>query len=457
MKAKLFGFALALLSVATIGLVQLTTEAAKPGQVGNAPVCKVNVVGTRTTAFTLNGATATVRFNVTGAKNCKVQLSTSAFYAQQLDGKPFDKQILFQRNIKTVSRGSHAMSINIPTISTPKKGCFWQIDLSLGKRVHTPVLAYKHGEIVNCGQKPPTPEPTPSAVCKSLTATKIERTKFRFDVNAEIANGATISGYKFVIYKDNVVVGTKDVSTTAASASTEYSQTSSGDYLVKAVAVTSLGEKASPECVATFTVDKEIEKKPSIDITKHVENEKYKRVGVNVEYSYQIRVKNTGDTDLVNAKVTDTPEKGVLLVSASEGDIASNVWTYTISELKVGETRDFVLKAKVPAYLAGTINNTVCVDTPTIPGQPDDCDEAKVDVSEPKKEVPPTTPPVEETPPTPPVEKETPSSPPVQEEVQEQPQELPTTGPVDTAMQLIGATSLAGAGSYYLASRRERN
>jgi len=176
-------------------------------------------------------------------------------------------------------------------------------------------------------------------------------------------------------------------------------------------------------------------KTPAIDVVKYVGNDaKYKRVGVNVEFTYRIDVKNTGDVDLVNVRVTDTPDRAITLISVSPptGKIENNTFVYTIPKLLKGETRTFVLTAKVPAYMAGKLINTVCVDTPTIPGGPDKCDKAEVDV-----------PPKTEQPPTP----ETPETP-------EVPEELPQTGPADVMLQVVGAMSLVGAGAYYVTSRR---
>lgn len=171
---------------------------------------------------------------------------------------------------------------------------------------------------------------------------------------------------------------------------------------------------------------------PGIDVVKYVGNDsKYQRVGINVEFSYRIDVKNTGNVDLDNVLVTDTPDRSITLISVSPptGKIENNSFTYTIPKLLKGETRTFSLTAKVPAYMAGRLINTVCVDTPTIPGSPDKCDKAEVDV-----------PPKTEQPPTP----ETPTA----------PEELPQTGPTDVVLQIVGAMSLVGAGAYYIASRR---
>jgi len=204
--------------------------------------------------------------------------------------------------------------------------------------------------------------------------------------------------------------------------------------------------------VATFSVDKP-EEKPGVKVTKLVEGVKYKRVGVNVEFTYQIAVTNTGDVDLENVLVTDTPESQVTLLAGNVGTVANNTWTYTIPVLTVGETQDFTLTAKVPAEVANQIKNTVCVDAPEVPGNPDDCDDAYVDV----KKVPVCNPETGEIIRVDESEAgnyEPVDSPACKPKV---PEELPQTGAAEVVMQLVGATSLAGAGAYYLASRRSNN
>jgi len=73
----------------------------------------------------------------------------------------------------------------------------------------------------------------PVAVCKDLTIEVIEENaKFRFNGMAEVSGGATVSGYEFAVYRGNDLVDTLPVSSTAMTASTEYSQSTPGDYRV---------------------------------------------------------------------------------------------------------------------------------------------------------------------------------------------------------------------------------
>lgn len=233
---------------------------------------------------------------------------------------------------------------------------------------------------------------------------------------------------------------------------------------------------------------------PAVTITKTVDGQKQKTVNVNTNFTYKIVVENTGNVDLKDVVVTDTPEAGVTLVSKQVGTITNNVWKHTLATLKVGEKKEFTLTAKIPTYKSGTIKNTVCVETPTIPGtNPDDCDDATVDVPEPKtvrvceistgniitvdeskqhdsnyapegsekckikvcdtsnNTVVTIDKSVYE------ADKEryttdlercnTPVTPPTKE--------IPSTGPTEIVMGMMGAGSLAGAGYYWRASRRE--
>lgn len=538
MKGKLIGFALALFSVATLGVVQLQSEAAghPSGKVGNAPVCEAHPIGQRgdtsvdlTTqnaprlAYDVNNGVATVKFKVTGPNNCKVRLSNNSFWAPSQNGRPYERQILYQRTTKVFTPGRYTMSVRVPT--QPRNGmCFYQVDLTYGTHNVTPVIAYGHGKILGCLPKPQaacknlsvtklertkfrfngaatvkngatvrsytfvvskagqvvhrqtsnspaytynattpgnysvrltvntsvgpktggdcvktftvTPPPAePAAVCKDLAVTKLSRTSFRFNGSATVSGGATVSAYVFTVSRGSDVVHTETVSSSALNASYTYTETTPGDYTVKLTVKTSVGDKTSANCEKQFTVTPPpTEPEPGVSIEKTVENQKYKRVGVNVEFEYQIVVTNTGDVDLKDVKVTDTPEEDITLISGSAGTVEDNTWTHTIPELKQGETVEFTLKAKVPVYKAGMLKNTACVDAQEVPGNPDDCDTADVDV--PKE---PEEPEVPEVPTTPEVVT---------------PTELPTTGPADAALQLIGVASLTSAAAYYVASRR---
>ena len=450
MKGKLLGFGLALFAMATIGVVQLQSYAAEPGQVGDAPRCTVDVKGQRDSAFKVTGAKATVDFTVKGGEACKVQLSANSFYAPSMDGRPYEQQTLFDRKTKVFTKGDHSMTVNLPTQSTKQKGCFYQVDLTYGIHNVQPVLAYGHGKIQGCGEE----QPKPKAECVSVTAVEQERTKFLVTATAKATDGAKIKSYGFKVTRGGSTVYDNTYKSQADQQSVVYIVNEPGEYKVKVSVDTSEGIKKGPQCETTFTVKQPPlpPSTPGVDIVKYVNNDqKYARVNANVEFTYRIDVKNTGNVDLDNVVVTDTPDRGITLISVSppSGKIENNTFMYTIPKLLKGETRTFVLSAKVPVAMAGKLVNTVCVDAPAevevpptpAPGKLEVCvldektvrmiDQSEYDanpslysktISDCREDTPP--------------------------------EELPQTGPAETILSVIGAMSLVGASAYYIASRR---
>lgn len=446
--SKLFGFGVALLAVATIGVVQLTASAALPGQVGSAPRCTVEAKGARSSAFTVNGSKATVDFVVKGSADCKVQVSSNSFYAPTMNGKPYDQQILFDRTTKIYSvPGTYTMAVNMPVKSTQQKGCYYQVDLTYGTHNVTPVLAYGHGKL-DCS-------PPSSIACKSLIVTPIANTNnFRLDASATATN-TTAKSFTFTVTKNGAVVSNQSVAANNNRASLTYTQSMPGSYTVRATAVSANGKTdTGPTCVKPLTVQPPAQ--PRVDIVKYVDgNSKYKRVGVNVEYTYRVVVSNPGNVDLTNVVLTDTPDRGITLISVSPnaGTIKDNTWTYTMPSLPKGTELTFTFTAKVPAYLAGKLVNTVCVDAPQVPGNPDKCDKAEVDVPAPGQIqvcvlADKSLQTINET------DFDSTKHSKNPEDCKETPVELPETGPVDVIMQVIGAMSLVSASAYYIASRR---
>lgn len=306
------------------------------------------------------------------------------------------------------------------------------------------------------------PEPEPKYSCDLLTVEKITRTSYKFSVNYTATNGATYKGTVFKIYD-------KDGNEIHSSSDTTFDGFETGTYTVKAFVTVSVNGSdktvTSEACSKKITIKEE--QKPAIKIEKLVDGVEHKSVGLNQEFTYQIKVTNTGNVDLKDAVVTDKAPTGVTFISASAGEIKDNVWTTTIADFKVGESKSYTIKAKVPTYQAGKIKNTVCVDTPTIPGKPDDCDDATVEV-----------------PPTPEQEKvceletkkiitinkddfnsskhsrnlsdcdETPVTPPTTPTTPETPTELPKTGAADGVLDALGLGALVTVGLAYIGSRR---
>lgn len=311
-----------------------------------------------------------------------------------------------------------------------------------------------------------TPKPKPVYKCDSLTSKKISRIEYEFTTAATAKDGATIVNYTYNF---------GDGKTATTGASTRHAYATPGTYKVTVKVNVKVNGKtvvAPGTCETTVTVEKENcpipgkeqypkdspeckEDKPAIDITKVVNGVEHVKVTVNEVFTYKIVVRNTGNVTLKSAVVTDKAPKEVTLLKASEGTISGNTWTHTIPELGVGESKTYTITAKYGAYAAGTHVNNVCVDTPTVPGTPDDCDDASTETTEKMVVCDTNDNTIKE------IEKsefdeshmttdrskcETPESPEVPE--------LPETGVTETIGAVLGAGSLVAVGAAYLASRR---
>ncbi len=250
------------------------------------------------------------------------------------------------------------------------------------------VLFNERGEVQTvvmnlCGNPFRVTPNNPKYECKMLNKEQVDSDTFKFSTDASASNGATINKVVYDFGDGKTATKTNPVEEVT------YTYANAGTYTAKVTVYVNVpgnqiyAIQPAGECIKTITV--EADKEPAITIEKKVENVEHKTVGVNTEYVYQITVENTGDIDLVDVVLTDKPESGVTLVSASNGSIANNEWTLTLPTLKVGEKRNFTITAKVPTYKTGSIKNTVCVKTPTIPGDEDGCNDATVDVTEPNK------------------------------------------------------------------------
>ena len=225
----------------------------------------------------------------------------------------------------------------------------------------------------------PTPKPTPTPVAKYacdnlVVSKKISRTEFEFTTTASATNAKIIS-YNYSFSDGTKLTGKGNVVTHT------FKTDAAKTYTVSATANVSVDGKtvATPigKCAVTVNVEKKPEDpKPAVTITKKVNGKDSATVAQNTEFKYTIVVKNTGNVDLKNAVVTDQAPSLVKLTRASAGTISKNTWKYTITELKAGASQTFTITALYPAYAAGTQKNSVCVDTPTIPGTKDACDDA---------------------------------------------------------------------------------
>ncbi|HRJ06142.1 MAG TPA: LPXTG cell wall anchor domain-containing protein [Candidatus Saccharibacteria bacterium] len=487
MRGKLVSFGVALLATATVGVVQLQTKAAvdKTRDCDQYAVINCGTLSAselRAEYSTNNGSGQ--NGTTTKQNDIKKIFNSMGISGGELSG--FKNGVVYQdgRVIvagKTVATGAMMAARGLGGTAIAGTGAS-RVSVSAMGSAQTALVKMNGDRFVfavmkPCGNpvtatpppQPPQPQPQPKAECKSLSASKIgSGTRYRLSAAASAKNGAKMRAYEFTVKRNGQQVFSDTKRTSELRANTAFSATQPGNYTARVIVKTSEGPKTGQQCVATFRVKKPEnpptpqELTPGIKVEKHVENVKYKRVGVNVEFSYQIKVTNTGEVDLKDVEVTDTPEDGItLLESQIVGTVENNQWTYTISELAVGESRDFTLQAKVPQFLAGRLTNTVCVDAPEVPGNPDDCDEAEVDVP-PKGKVLVCEPESGDTISV--DEKDADSYPPVGSPQCEEaplenpkaapPAELPQTGPAETVLSVIGAMSLAGASAYYFASRR---
>lgn len=102
------------------------------------------------------------------------------------------------------------------------------------------------------------PPPPPVAGCSALTITPISRTKFTFKATASTSNGATISGYSYVVKNSaNSTVYSKSVSSTAKTNSITYEFSKDGKYTVQTTVSTSTGQKTGADCQKPLTVTPE--------------------------------------------------------------------------------------------------------------------------------------------------------------------------------------------------------
>lgn len=233
---------------------------------------------------------------------------------------------------------------------------------------------------------PPPPPPEPTAVCTILKKIKLSDNQYKFHAEAAVTGGATISSYRLVITNAAGSV-TKTYTQASKATSIDFPATtlSPGTYLAKATVNTSLGERTSADCTQSLSVPKPpAPTHPAVSITKNVDGQEQKTVAVNQEFTYNIVVANTGDVVLQNITVTDTPPADVTLIKANKGTIKNNRWSFNVTSLAIGQNITIAITAKTTAYSANALTNTACVETPTVQGtNPDDCDDATIDMPAP--------------------------------------------------------------------------
>ena len=290
----------------------------------------------------------------------------------------------------------------------------------------------KNGENsnVNCEKsfetKTSTPTPVkPELVCNSITINQITRTKFEFNTSYTV-NNTTFVGVKYIVKDQSGKVVIEKTVQNGSKLTINIDIV--GKFTISSTIITKDGEKSNVKCEKSFEVKRE--EKPSIIIKKTVNNQKNTTIEAETDFNYEITVSNNGNVNLKDVVVTDRAPANITFVSADNGEIKDNVLTMKINSLEVGESKTVVIKSRATATGMSAIN-TACVDTPTIPGDNDGCDSAKVEV--PKKQTPPTP---------------TPNNP-----NPNVPAELPQTG-ANAVSTILGLTSMVTAFGYYFASRK---
>ena len=296
----------------------------------------------------------------------------------------------------------------------------------------TSTIITKNGENsnANCEKsfetKAPTPIPSkPELVCRNITINQFSRTKFEFNTSYT-ANNTTFVGVKYIVKDQNGKIVIEKTVNNGSKLTLDIEIV--GKFTISSTVITKDGENSNSNCEKSFEVKRE--EKPSILIKKTVNNQKNTKVEANTDFNYEITVSNNGNVDLKDVVVTDRAPANITFVSADNGEIKDNTLTLKISSLKVGESKTITIKSQATATGITTVN-TACVDTPTIPGDNDGCDSAKVEV--PKKQTPPTPTPNNPTP--------------------NIPTELPQTG-ANSISAILGLTSMVTAFGYYFASRK---
>ena len=202
---------------------------------------------------------------------------------------------------------------------------------------------------------------------------------YTFTATASATN-ATITGYTFDFGDQNA---TQTVATGATTATSDAHTYAPGTYTAK-VTVTgkdadgnAITAPANAACSKPITVSQL--PTPGITITKTVDGKKSEVVKLNTNYEYEITVTNTGETDLTNAVVTDTPEDGVVLATTQvQGTVTNNTWTFTIPALAKGQSMTFKLIAQLTKATTNPVDNEACVTDTEVNNNQPVCDHATV-------------------------------------------------------------------------------
>lgn len=391
MKGKLIAFAIALLGIATIGVVQLQAQAETIDTGRDCDKYAVIKCGAhtmselRTEYDTLNVSSS----NGSTTKQSDIPAIFTALGISRSDlngyGERFETGVVYQNgnvvvNGKTVAKNAvmGARYLGGTSISGSSTGKVVSVS-QMGSAQEAIVKFDEFGRfdyavMTPCANpvKATNVVPTPEYKCDSLKATTIDRTTRKFTTAATAENGAKVKSYVYD-FGDST---TKTVNSTSTSNSVSHNYSKPGTYTAKVTVHFTVGfvEKTST-CTTSVTVDEEQE--PNVDIEKLVNGQKDDVVEVGEEFTYSIKVTNNGNVELKDVVVSDEAPAGVTFKSADKGTIADNVWTYEVASLAAGDSFTVDIVAVMDEYVEGTITNKACVETPTVPGE--ECDTATVE------------------------------------------------------------------------------
>lgn len=229
---------------------------------------------------------------------------------------------------------------------------------------------------------PVAPSPSPVARCSSIAVIKTSDTERAFTANSYSAYGATVSRYTFVVTNESgTIVSEKSYSSTVKSYTSPAIDLPPGNYQVKAIVTTSLGDKTSSDCQQSFSVAS-----PGVSIEKTVNKTEKITAKLNDTFTYDIVVTNTGGTTLSQLAVADKAPDGIDFVEATAGSITDNQWSTKIASLAPKSTATYSITAKATKrFDAGSTlaKNVACVNSPAINGiELEDCDGALVEMPE---------------------------------------------------------------------------
>jgi uncharacterized repeat protein (TIGR01451 family) len=211
------------------------------------------------------------------------------------------------------------------------------------------VKADAEGELVNCA-----------------TVTAIPRVCVSAMLNADVTYNVTVSNKgnitaRNVVVTDAVPKGmsgnpvTVNVGDLAPGASktmpVTFKATQRGKVCNTAVADSSNAGKVDAEACTVV-------QQPGLKIEKTTND---KKLLINRTASYNINVKNTGDTTLTGVVVTDAAAAGTTIVEAVGGSVSGSVATWNIGELAAGASKD--LTVKISSKQPGNYCNTASVST----------------------------------------------------------------------------------------------